>query len=312
MVGQGDLESGEVIVLARAEVVRSMRLHVLLACHNRRDLTVRAITNFAGAASKASLHVDFTVFDDGSTDGTAEALAALKLPVTCIAGDGSAFWSRSMARAEEQLLSTCDDGGYVVWLNDDVELDGDALEVALAASNSAPSAVLVGAMRDPATGQVTYSGYRRRGFHPLRFVTVEPNGALQSIDTFNGNLVFVPLTVARAVGGIDGSFSHFGADTDYGFRVRDSGYELLLLPRIVGSCPQNPPQPRGSALRDWRAFVGVKGGGNYNTLRRTLQKRHPLGWRGYVYLSYFLWWARRLTPRTVFHFSGPAGVGGQR
>lgn len=277
----------------RSEVSPAISLHVLLACHDRRDLTIRAITAFASAAKALGAEADFAVFDDGSTDGTAEALAALELPVTRIAGDGSAFWSRSMAEAEDHVLRAYDDG-YVVWLNDDVELDADFLEVVLAAVGSAPSAVLVGAMRDPETGELTYSGHRRGGVHPLNFVSVEPNGTLQLIESFNGNLVFVPMKIARTLGGIDGSFSHFGADTDYGIRVRQGGFELLLLPRAVGSCAQNPVQPRGAIMDDWRAFVGVKGGGNYNTLKRFLQKRHSQTWLFYVAVTYSLWWVRRL------------------
>ena len=255
---------------------------------------MRAIRTFAAAAAAVGAYADFTVFDDGSTDGTAEALAALDLPVARISGDGSAFWSRSMAEAEDHVLNNCDDDGYIVWLNDDVELDSDFLEVALAAAKSGPPAVLVGAMRDPRTGQLTYSGFRSVGFHPLRGVRVEPDGTLQSVDTFNGNLVFVPMKVARALGGIDGSLSHFGADTDYGLRVRERGFELLLLPRIVGSCAQNPVCPPGATMEDWRTFIGVKGGGNYNTLRRILRKRHPHTWFGYIALTYSHWWARRL------------------
>ena len=274
-----------------------MPLHVLVACRNRRDLTVRAITTFAAAATAVGANADFTVFDDGSTDGTAEALVALELPVLRIAGDGSAFWSRSMSEAEDHVLHVYGDDGYVVWLNDDVELDGDFLEVALAAAESHPSAVLVGAMRDPDTGQLTYSGFRSVGFHPLRGVQVEPNGTLQSVDTLNGNLVFVPVKIARALGGIDGSLSHFGADTDYGFRVREEGFQLLLLPRMIGSCARNPVRPPGPVMDDWRTFVGVKGGGNYNTLKRLLRKRHPHTWLGYIAVTYSLWWARRLAAR---------------
>lgn len=255
---------------------------------------MRAITSFAAAATAVGVSADFTVFDDGSTDGTAEALAALDLPVVRIAGDGSAFWSRSMAEAEEHVLSLYGDDGYAVWLNDDVELDGDFLEVALTSAKSAPSAVLVGAMRDPDTGQLTYSGFRSVGFHPLRGVLVEPNGTLQSVDTFNGNLVFVPMKVARDLGGIDGSLSHLGADTEYGNRVRERGFELLLLPRIVGSCAHNPVRPLGRVMDDWRMFVGVKGGGNYNTLQRILRKRHPYTWLGYVFVTYSHWWVRRV------------------
>lgn len=274
-----------------------MPLHVLIACHNRRNLTVRAITTFAAAATTAGVKADFTVYDDGSTDGTAEALAALDLPIIRIAGDGSAFWSRSMAEAEKHVLHSYGDEGYVVWLNDDVELDEDFLEVALAAAKRVPSAVLVGAMRDPETGHLAYSGQRRGGLHPFNFVLVQPDGTLQVIETFNGNLVFVPMKIARVLGGIDGSLSHFGGDTDYGIRVCEGGFELLLLPRVVGSCAQNPSCSLGPVMDDWRMFVGVKGRGNYNTLKRLLQKRYPHTWFGFIFVSYTLWWVRRLTSR---------------
>ena len=270
-----------------------VRLHVVLACHNRRCLTVRAITTFARAAALAGACADFTVFDDGSIDGTAEALDVLDLPVTRIGGDGYAVWARSMAVAENHVLDIHQDG-YLVWLNDDVELDGDAIEVALAAAVLFPSAVLVGAMRDPDTGQLTYSGLRRGGFHPLNFVPVEPNGKLQSVETFNGNFLFIPIELARKVGGIDGLFRHALADIDYGIRVRDAGFDSLLLPRTVGSCGRNPERPRGRLIDDWRAFLDAKGGGNYQSMKRILKKWHARLWLGYVGVTYSLWWARRL------------------
>ncbi len=291
-------------LLGRSEASPAMPLHVLLACHNRRDLTVRAISTFADAAAALGADANFTVFDDGSTDGTAEALAALDVPITRIAGDGSAFWSRSMAEAEAHVLHAHDDDGYIVWLNDDVELDGDFLEIALSAADSAPRAVLVGGMRDPETGELTYSGQQRGGLHPLNFAPIEPNGTLQPVETFNGNLVFVPFEVARALGGIDGSLSHTGADTDYGFRVCEAGFSLLLLPRIVGSCAYNPDPPVGPVMGDWRMFVGVKSGGNYNTMKRILRKRHPRTWLGYIFVTYSLWWARRLAYITTHASSG--------
>jgi GT2 family glycosyltransferase len=271
-----------------------MQFHVLVACHNRRELTVRAISEFADAAGRVGALADFTVFDDGSTDGTAEALSALDVPLTRIVGDGSAFWSRSMAEAEGHVLRTFQDDGYVVWLNDDVELDEDALVVVLEAANSCRNAVLVGAMRDPETARLSYSGHRKGGLHPLKYVSVEPNGTLQPIETFNGNLVFVPMKIARTLGGIDGSLSHFGADTDYGIRAGERGFKVLLLPRVVGSCAKNPVSPLGPVMEDWRAFVGVKGGGNYNTLKRILKKSYPHTWLGYITVTYSLWWARRI------------------
>jgi GT2 family glycosyltransferase len=297
--------------LCHFEASAAIPLHVVVACHNRRDLTVRALTTFAAAATAAGANADFTVFDDGSTDGTAEALAALDLPIVRIPGDGSAFWARSMAEAEDRVLQFYGDDGYVVWLNDDVELDGDSLEVALEAARSVPSAVLVGAMRGD-KGELTYSGFRNVGFSPLRGVLVEPNGTLQSLDTCNGNLVLVPMKIARALGGIDGSLMHQGADTEYGMRVREGGFELLLLPRFVGTCALNPVRPLGSVMEDWRAFVGVKGGGNFNNLKQILRKRYPRTWLGYVTITYSHWWARRLSDKAFSAATSPLVRGRRR
>ena len=47
-------------------------------------------------------------------------------------------------------------------------------------------------------------------------------------------------------------------------------------------------------MEDWRIFLGVKGGGNYNTLKRILHKRHPHIWLLYIAMTYSLWWSRRL------------------
>jgi GT2 family glycosyltransferase len=257
---------------------------------------LNAVSKFAAAATAHGVDADFTVFDDGSTDGTAEALAALDLPVTVIAGDGTAFWSRGMAEAEDCLFRVQHDDGYIVWLNDDVELYEDALEVALAATKSNPEAVLVGAMQDPATAQVTYSGNRNSRLHPLRSKPLEPNGTLQSIDTFCGNFVLVPMKVARAMGGIDHSLSHFGADTDYGLRLRERGIAVLLLPRAVGACAPNPVQQAASAAVEWRSFRSAKGGGNFNTLRRILKKQRPHSWPLHVAITYMLWWFKRAAP----------------
>lgn len=279
-----------------------MNLHVLVACHNRRDQTVRAVTSIAVAALTAGVEVDFTVFDDGSADGTRDALIHLGLGLQILSGDGSAFWAKSMALAESAILARQDvyDDDWLVWLNDDIVVDETAMQTFIRASSSTQGAVLVGAMRDPETKQVTYGGYRKVGWHPLRFAPVLPASQGEpstQIDTFNGNLVFVPLSIARTLGGIDGGFSHALADIDYGIRTCRLGIPLLLLPGTSGSCPRNAPEPQDGLRRKWRRFVGVKGGGNYSSLTRIVRKGYPRAWPLYVGATYLLWWLRNLLKR---------------
>ncbi|WP_104099806.1 glycosyltransferase family 2 protein [Cryobacterium sp. M96] len=273
-----------------------MRFHVIIACHNRRALTIRSVIKAQETADAAGIEVDFTVFDDGSRDGTSNALSALRHTVLILKGDGSAFWAKSMALAEQQVLTSTEGGDdeYIVWLNDDVDIDLKAFEDLLPTLNEHRGAVVVGAMRDPDTSKITYSGMRRNGRHPLNLALIMPTAQSQLVDTFNGNLVAVPVEAARVVGGIDGEFSHAFADIDYGFRCQRLGIDVVLAPGTYGACPRNAPPLRGSIRGDWRAFTGAKGGGNYHSLRRILRKSNAWTWWSVIMISYGLWLTRRV------------------
>lgn len=270
-------------------------IHVIMACHNRRELSVRAARAIAASAAEAAAPITITVFDDGSTDGTAEALLALGSNITVLRGDGSAFWAYSMAAAEAHVLTRDDipEDDLIVWLNDDVDPDVGAVPALLRAATTAPGAVLVGAMRDPFSGEVTYSGMRRAGLHPLRFATVEPTDPARAVDTSNGNLVAVPVRIARRLGGIDGGFSHSLADIDYGLRCGRAEIPVLLLPHTHGACPRNPAPPQESALKAWRRFTGIKGGGHFASTRRIVRKSNPYTWPLWISATYAKWWITR-------------------
>lgn len=269
--------------------------HVIMACHNRRELTVRAARAIALSAAEADSPITITVFDDGSTDGTADALQALDPGITVLTGDGSAFWARSMAEAEAHVLQqgNVDESDLIVWLNDDVDPDVSAVSELLRAVHDAPDSVLVGAMRDASSGEVTYSGMVRAGRHPLRLETVAPNSSAQSVDTSNGNLVAVPVRIARLLDGIDGGFSHALADIDYGLRCGRLGVPVLLLPGTLGTCSRNPAPPKESVLQAWRRFTGVKGGGHFGSTRRVIRKSNPYSWPFWISATYAKWWITR-------------------
>lgn len=272
-----------------------MIVHLLLACHNRRSMTIRAIQDAASSASAAGLNAHFVLYDDGSTDGTADAVRDLELPVTVVSGDGTAFWAKSMSVAERRALTEATDEDWVVWLNDDVQLDRDAF-IRLV-SRLSGNMILVGAMRDPDSGDVSYSGFRRVGWHPLGFAIVEPGDQLQPIDTFNGNLVCVPVPVARTLGGIDGEFSHAWADIDYGLRAREAGIPVLLAPGTYGACPRNAPSHSGSILTRWRRHRSRKGGGEPTSIQRLITRHEPGKWPWAQWASIVLWWIREGTAK---------------
>ena len=254
---------------------------VLIACHNRKELTVQCVQSLLTAKPHSwSLH--FFIADDGSTDGTVAALKSFPANMTYIQGDGSWFWARAMHEAEK-LVGLNHDG--ILWINDDITVYADALRYVDKAIDQHTNAILVGQLEDPHTQKPTYGGFVKISSHPMRYDKVFATDAPLPIDTFNGNFVFVPNQARNLIGSIDGHFQHSYADCDYGLRAQRHHVPVLLLPTFVGTCPLNPPKQFNNRLAHIKFLWSPKG----NPLRSQIRffRRHsPWRWPIYVFGPY--------------------------
>jgi len=213
---------------------------VLLVCHNRRELTLRAMRSLA---ANRSFDTEVVLFDDASTDGTAEAVLA-EFPATIIErGDGAAFWNGGLYRAWKRALELPADA--FLWLNDDVALDADAFarlaESWRESSASVPGRqfILVGATRG-SDGRLTYGGYKRvPNLFALRLDALPIVDKFTQVDTFNGNIVLIPREVVALIGINDPMYFHAFGDIDYGLRATRAGVKVMLLPATMGICEKN-------------------------------------------------------------------------
>ena len=93
-----------------------MRIAAIITCHNRKDKTLACLKSLLQIAPT----IDVYLTDDGSTDGTSEAVRQQCPQVQIIQGDGNLFWSRGMYIAWKEAVKS--DYEYYLWLNDDVVL----------------------------------------------------------------------------------------------------------------------------------------------------------------------------------------------
>lgn len=214
------------------------RVMAILTAHDRREMTLGCLQSYF-AQDALGTELRAVVVDDGSTDGTGEAVAAAFPATEVVHADGDLFWARGMAVAEERAVRS--DPDYLLWLNDDVRMYPDALGrlLAVAESGRGRPRMVAGSVCDPGTGATTYGGLRRRDWHPLRYSLVPPTDVPVTVDTVHGNVLLVPRETYRLLDGIDGRFAHSYADNDYGLRLRRVGGENVLAAGHFGTCEPN-------------------------------------------------------------------------
>ena len=95
---------------------------VVMACYNRKDLTIKCLEHLHAQSVLLEKQASINGFlmDDGSTDGTTEAVRERFPSVEVLQGDGSLFWNGGMHAAFAEALKG--DYDYYLWLNDDTFL----------------------------------------------------------------------------------------------------------------------------------------------------------------------------------------------
>lgn len=183
---------------------------------------------------------------DASTDSrTQVALAGIGVAVHSVPSDW--YWAKSMSLAERCALDAgCD---AVLWFNDDVLLDLDALQrvddAYREANNVSPGAVVVASMRG-GDGSITYGG-SLIGRRVTDWHLIEPSAtSLIEAQLAHGNMVMVPSDTSKKLGGLDSEFGHGYADFDFVLRWRRLGGKVFVAPGTFGVCERN--SPRGTYL----------------------------------------------------------------
>ena len=251
---------------------------VLLTCHERVERTLACLTRLEAQQLPSEVHLRTFLVDAASADGTAQAVRTRFPEVTVIERGADLFWNGGMRVAMAAAYN--EDPDAYLWLNDDVELDADAIERLLAAwsdraTAGTPATIVVGSTRDPRSGVTTYGGVvrpdpRRR---PLRFDLVEPGDTAAPVDTMNGNCVLIPRDVVTRIGSLAAAYTHGMGDFDFGLRARLAGGEVWVAPGTVATCSRNAAPARAGDLASLKRQLTSPTGGLPPAEWRTFAQR---------------------------------------
>lgn len=207
-----------------------LSIAVLLTVFNRREKTLECLHNLYMQDLPKEIELEVFLTDDGCTDGTPDAIRTKFPQVKIVEGDGSLFWNRGMYKAW-QFASETKNFDFYLWLNDDTFVYPKMIDCLFKASqNKSHRAIIVGATQSTDRTQVTYGGRSANG------KLIVPNGQIQQISHFNGNIVLIPRSVYLILGNLDNYFTHSKGDFDYGMRALKAGIEMFQVGEYLGEC----------------------------------------------------------------------------
>ena len=289
----------------------AIKLEIITPVHNRRDETLQCLRSLKRSRLEG-IAAHIIVVDDGSSDGTSEALGREFPDVEIVHGDGNLWYTAGTNRGLEAALTHGPD--YILAINNDSIFDEDCIRRLVECGERHPRSI-VGALLlswetphqvfQVAPRWELWSGGMRHWRHQT--VWTVPQRPWQ-VDLIVGNCVLYPAQAVREAGFMDEKRLVQYGDAEYTPRMRRRGWRLLIEPRARVFCqPNNPPtgfrgMPIGQKIRE----VFFKPAGSYSLLRRYRMTIGPAPNRLQGAIAFFVFFVR------VALGTSPEGPWGER
>jgi GT2 family glycosyltransferase len=212
---------------------------VVVPTHDTRDLTLACLASLRTATPR---QIEVIVVDDGSRDGTAEAIAASHPGVRLVRHD-QALGFTGAANAGAAAAQ----GDLLLFLNSDTEVDPGAIDAMLDAFESEPALGIGGAQLRYPGGEPQWSGGREP--RPLWLLALASDSAFglggsalwrklrpvsghgeSAVDWVPAAAMGVRREVWRTAGPFDPRFELYAQDLDLCLRAGDLGWRVSVVP----------------------------------------------------------------------------------
>lgn len=245
---------------------------VLLPIHDRRAVTERFVRSLA---SQTDPNYRLILIDDGSTDGSADAVCSIVPNTTVIRGRGNWWWGGGLQQGRLWLLRhKWGPGDLVLLANANTVVEPDFLAEGRVALAPHPRALLQAQLYRLSDGSFVEAGVHV-DWRALKFKGVADPGEINCLST-RGLLMRADDFIG--VGGFHPTLlPHYLSDYEFTIRARRRGWDLITDPRFLLHYDEDTSGRRGASGRSMGAFLRTI------FLKRTSE--NPVYWTTFVWLS---------------------------
>ncbi len=209
------------------------RVFAIIPVFNRKEITLFCLRKLQEIV-RADFTLDIVVIDDGSQDGTSDAIQTEYPEVHLLHGDGNLWWTGCINKGIRYARNRgCD---YILTLNDDTTFDPDFLSVLLQVSQDHSNAVVGSLMvYQNETSTFYIAGAIRKGFRKTIHANYVGSDRLNLVDCVEadclpGRSLLIPVAVIEKAGLFDEKrFPHGNADHEFTLRCKYRlGFSILV------------------------------------------------------------------------------------
>ena len=250
------------------------KVFVLLPVYNRRQVTEKFVECLRRQTYR---HWHLILVDDGSTDGTADAVRSRIDAVSVIRGRGNWWWAGSLQQGLNALMAIHPAPGDMLLItNDDIQFEDKFLQTAIAVLRARPRCLLLARAKNPLTGEIAETGIEA----DFRALTFKVATEAERINCLSTRGLFLRWADAQVIGGFyPRLLPHYLSDYEWTIRATRRGFKCITVPELYVVNQQTGV----AGAVDFGAASGP-----LDILRRGLSKKsrvNPVNWIIFILLA---------------------------
>ncbi len=207
------------------------KIAIIIPVHNRRDVTLGCLKQLR-EINRTGFETEIVLIDDGSTDGTSEAVARDYPETTIIKGDGNLWWSGGINKGFEYALKHHFD--FVYTINDDIIFFPNTLQFLYDTLKKTEDAACSSAFLND-KGLIACAGFGVKGLFSKYICTMSGDnpkdyrGKILESETLSSKSCLIPRQLIQDTGFYDyKNLPQCYCDWDYFLRAKKKEYSLLV------------------------------------------------------------------------------------